>query len=95
MTTEALICGHCGSIRNREMTPDGLKNFPITQPLTEAERRTVAFICGGMTNREVAVEMQTSEQMVKNRLRTIYNKTGMGHRGELITRVWKFVYEGR
>ena len=96
MTLRPLICETCGSIRDRKMTLEGLKAFPLgpKPSLNEAERQTIVLACNGMTNKEVASEMHTSEQVVKNRLRVIYAKTGTRHKGELITRMWKFIYEG-
>jgi DNA-binding CsgD family transcriptional regulator len=45
-------------------------------------------------NKEVACQMDTSEQVIKNRMRDIYGKIGANRRGELISRVLRFAYEG-
>jgi DNA-binding CsgD family transcriptional regulator len=69
------------------MTVDVLAAFPTARPLTAVERRTIVLVCNGLTNKEVACEMDTSEQVIKNRMRDIYGKTGANRRGELISRV--------
>jgi DNA-binding CsgD family transcriptional regulator len=76
------------------MTVDVLGSFPAIRPLTAVERRTIVLVCHGLTNKEVACEMDTSEQVVKNRMRDIYGKIGANRRGELIFRVLRFAYEG-
>lgn len=81
-------------MRIMNMTVDVLASFPTARPLTAVERRTIVLVCNGLTNKEVACQMDTSEQVVKNRMRDIYGKIGANRRGELISRVLRFAYEG-
>ena len=51
--------------------------------LNHRELQIVGYIVRGCKNREVAEEIGTKEQVVKNYLRTIYDKTGVSDRLEL------------
>jgi DNA-binding NarL/FixJ family response regulator len=60
--------------------PAGLK----TQPkFSEKELSIIACITRGMRNKEIAHEIGTSEQVIKNYLRKIYEKLGVSDRLEL------------
>jgi DNA-binding CsgD family transcriptional regulator len=45
--------------------------------------RIVALIVQGCKNREIATRLKTTEQVIKNYLRSIYDKTGVSDRLEL------------
>jgi len=45
--------------------------------------RIVALIVQGCKNREIAIRLKTTEQVIKNYLRSIYDKTGVSDRLEL------------
>jgi DNA-binding NarL/FixJ family response regulator len=51
--------------------------------LSPKEMDVVALIVEGYKNREIALRLKTSEQVVKNHLRLIYDKTGVSDRLEL------------
>jgi DNA-binding NarL/FixJ family response regulator len=51
--------------------------------LNHRELQIVGYIVRGCKNREIADEIGTKEQVVKNYLRTIYDKTGVSDRLEL------------
>jgi len=51
--------------------------------LTPKELQIVALISEGCKNREIATQLGTKEQVVKNYLRSIYSKTGVSDRLEL------------
>ncbi len=51
--------------------------------LTPKEMRIVALIAQGCKNREIAIRLKTTEQVIKNYLRSIYDKTGVSDRLEL------------
>ncbi len=51
--------------------------------LTPRELQIVGFVVQGYKNRQVADEIGTGEQVVKNYLRSIYDKTGSSDRLEL------------
>jgi DNA-binding NarL/FixJ family response regulator len=56
----------------------------------ERERRVIELVAQGLKNKEVATEIGTTEHVVKNYLRTIYDKLGLWNRVELA--LW---YEAR
>ena len=57
---------------------------PRSQPrLTEKELAIIACITRGMRNKEIAYQVGTTEQVVKNYLRKIYDKLGVSDRLEL------------
>jgi len=55
----------------------------VLDRLTPKEMRIVALIVRGYRNRGIASRLKTSEQVIKNYLRSIFNKTGVGDRLEL------------
>lgn len=55
----------------------------VRDRLTPKEMRIVALIVQGCKNREIAARLKTTEQVVKNYLRSIYDKTGVSDRLEL------------
>jgi len=57
---------------------------------TERERRIIALVAQGLKNSEVAQAVGTTEHVVKNYLRDIYDKLGLWNRVELA--LW---YEAR
>jgi DNA-binding NarL/FixJ family response regulator len=57
---------------------------PRLQPrLTEKELAIIACITRGMRNKEIAYQIGTTEQVVKNYLRKVYDKLGVADRLEL------------
>lgn len=55
----------------------------VRDRLTPKEMRIVALIAQGCKNREIATRLKTTEQVIKNYLRSIYDKTGVSDRLEL------------
>lgn len=55
----------------------------ICQMLSHRELQIVGFVVQGWKNRQIAEEIGTTEQVVKNYLRSIYDKTGSSDRLEL------------
>jgi DNA-binding NarL/FixJ family response regulator len=53
------------------------------QRLTPRELQIVALICEGLKNKQIAHQLGTKEQVVKNYLRSIYMKAGVSDRLEL------------
>ncbi len=47
------------------------------------EQRVIELVAQGLKNKEVATEIGTTEHVVKNYLRTIYDKLGLWNRVEL------------
>jgi two-component system, NarL family, nitrate/nitrite response regulator NarL len=56
---------------------------PSRVRLTPKELRIVALLTQGMKNKEIARQVGTSEQVVKNYLRKVYDKLGVSDRLEL------------
>jgi DNA-binding NarL/FixJ family response regulator len=54
------------------------------------EQRIIELVARGLTNQDVAGELGTTEYVIKNHLRTIYDKLGLWNRVELA--LW---YEAR
>jgi DNA-binding NarL/FixJ family response regulator len=61
-------------IRQGNDEPDELRN------LTDQERRILAFIAEGMTNREIAGKMFLAEKTVKNYVSSLLAKLGLERR---------------
>ena len=55
----------------------------VRQRLSDRELRIIAAIVQGYKNREIAEQLFTSEQVVKNALRNIFDKIGVSDRLEL------------
>ena len=58
--------------------------------LAEREYRVIALVAAGLKNKEVADVIGTTEHVIKNYLRVIYDKLGLWNRVELA--LW---YESR
>jgi DNA-binding NarL/FixJ family response regulator len=63
-------------------TPDRV-GMKVLERLTPKELQIVALISEGCKNKEIAAQLGTKEQVVKNYLRSIYDKTGVSDRLEL------------
>jgi DNA-binding NarL/FixJ family response regulator len=57
---------------------------------SDREQRVIELVARGLKNKEVADEIGTTEHVIKNYLRTIYDKLGLWNRVELA--LW---YEAR
>lgn len=57
---------------------------------SQREQRVIELVAQGLKNRDVAQEIGTTEHVVKNYLRVIYDKLGLWNRVELA--LW---YEAR
>lgn len=55
----------------------------VRDRLTPKELRIVALIVQGYKNKEIALQLGTTEQVVKNYLRNVYDKIGVSDRLEL------------
>ncbi len=55
----------------------------VRDRLTPKEMQIVALIVQGCKNKEIALQLGTKEQVIKNYLRAIYDKTGVSDRLEL------------
>jgi len=66
-----------------ESPVDDMVGTRVRDRLTPKEMRIVALIVQGCKNREIATRLKTTEQVIKNYLRSIYDKTGVSDRLEL------------
>ena len=66
-----------------ESPEDDMVGTRVRDRLTPKEMRIVALIVQGCKNREIALRLKTTEQVIKNYLRSIYDKTGVSDRLEL------------
>ena len=55
----------------------------VRDRLSEKELRIIAAVVRGYKNREIAMQLYTTEQVVKNALRQIFDKIGVSDRLEL------------
>ncbi len=62
---------------------DDLVGARVQKRLTGRELRIIAAIVQGYKNREIAEQLSTTEQVIKNALRTIFDKIGVSDRLEL------------
>jgi DNA-binding NarL/FixJ family response regulator len=93
VTSSSLVeCVHCVAAGNvwlppQIMQPDSpeedMVGTRVRDRLTPKEMRIVALIVQGCKNREIATRLKTTEQVIKNYLRSIYDKTGVSDRLEL------------
>ena len=63
-------------------TPDSV-GARVRDRLTPKEMQIVALIVQGCKNKDIALQLNTKEQVIKNYLRAIYDKTGVSDRLEL------------
>jgi len=52
-------------------------------PLSQREREIVSLVAQGFKNKEIAQQLGTTEQVIKNYLRNVYDKIGVSDRLEL------------
>jgi DNA-binding NarL/FixJ family response regulator len=65
------------------MTAADLVGARVRDRLTPKEMQIVALIVQGCKNKDIAAQLNTKEQVIKNYLRGIYDKTGVSDRLEL------------
>lgn len=74
-------------IQMQQMAPEEAENdmvgTRVRDRLTPKELRIVALIVQGYKNKDIATELGTTEQVIKNYLRNIYDKIGVSDRLEL------------
>ena len=66
--------------RSQNDAPTGLRTRPR---LSTKELAVTIYVTQGMRNKEIATQLGTSEQVIKNYLRKIYDKLGVSDRLEL------------
>jgi DNA-binding NarL/FixJ family response regulator len=68
---------------NSELMEEDAVGARVRDRLTSKEMKIVALITQGCKNKEIAIRLGTTEQVVKNYLRSVYDKTGVSDRLEL------------
>jgi len=66
-----------------EATENDIIGARVRDRLTPKELRIVALIVQGFKNKEIATQLGTTEQVIKNYLRNVYDKIGVSDRLEL------------
>jgi DNA-binding NarL/FixJ family response regulator len=67
----------------RELADNDMVGTRVRDRLTPKELRIVALIVQGYKNKEIASQLGTTEQVIKNYLRNVYDKIGVSDRLEL------------
>lgn len=70
-------------LMQHESPEEDMVGTRVRDRLTPKEMRIVALIVQGCKNREIAFRLKTTEQVIKNYLRSVYDKTGVSDRLEL------------
>jgi len=52
--------------------------------LTQGEKRVAALLAEGLSNKEIASQLDLSEATIKNHVASIYRRTGLRGRGRFI-----------
>ena len=68
---------------SKDAEPEDLVGARVRDRLTPKEMKIVALIVQGCKNKEIGMRLGTTEQVIKNYLRSIYDKTGVSDRLEL------------
>jgi DNA-binding NarL/FixJ family response regulator len=63
---------------------EDLVGIRVRDRLSEKELRIIALVVRGHKNRDIASQTETSEQVVKNSIRAIFDKIGVSDRLELV-----------
>jgi len=71
------------SVPSKETIDSDLVGARVRDRLTAKELRIVALIVQGYKNKEIASRLGTTEQVIKNYLRNVYDKIGVSDRLEL------------
>jgi DNA-binding NarL/FixJ family response regulator len=67
----------------REVADNDMVGARVRDRLTPKELRIIALIVQGYKNKEIATQLGTTEQVIKNYLRNVYDKIGVSDRLEL------------
>ena len=74
-------CVHRATVKSMP-APDRV-GARVLERLTPKELQIISLVTEGAKNKEIATQLGTKEQVVKNYLRSIYDKTGVSDRLEL------------
>lgn len=68
----------------RQLVSAATEPEPPTLRLTERERKILRYLIEGLANKEIAAELQVSESAVKAALQTLFSKTEVRTRTQLV-----------
>ncbi|MGH9524779.1 MAG: LuxR C-terminal-related transcriptional regulator [Terriglobales bacterium] len=68
---------------SQDLTENDMVGVRVRDRLTPKELRIVALVVQGYKNKDIATELGTTEQVIKNYLRNVYDKIGVSDRLEL------------
>jgi DNA-binding NarL/FixJ family response regulator len=68
---------------SKDAEPEDFVGARVRDRLTPKEMKIVALIVQGFKNKEIGLRLRTTEQGIKNCLRSVYDKTGVSDRLEL------------
>jgi DNA-binding NarL/FixJ family response regulator len=71
------------TVESKETAENDLVGARVRDRLTAKELKIVALIVQGYKNKEIATQLGTTEQVIKNYLRNVYDKIGVSDRLEL------------
>jgi DNA-binding NarL/FixJ family response regulator len=71
------------TVESKETAENDLVGARVRDRLTAKELKIVALIVQGYKNKEIASQLGTTEQVIKNYLRNVYDKIGVSDRLEL------------
>src|SRR5579872_2453826 len=74
--------------------PEGLRESGQAPKFNERQRKVLRFVLEGLSNKEIAGQLQISESYVKSILQSLFQQTGVRTRGQLV-RVALENYEGQ
>jgi two-component system nitrate/nitrite response regulator NarL len=64
--------------------PDGLREAGQAPKFNERQRKVLRFVLEGLSNKEIAGQLQISESYVKSILQSLFQQTGVRTRGQLV-----------
>ena len=74
-----------GAIRSLvAVTNETREQQPMSQSLTNRQREVLSCILDGLTNKEIAVKVQTSETSIKGVIQDLFRKAGVRTRSQLV-----------
>jgi DNA-binding NarL/FixJ family response regulator len=70
--------------RNLAGEEQGAKQADAGPRFNERQRKVLRFVLEGLSNKEIATQLQISESYVKAILQSLFEKTGVRTRGQLV-----------
>lgn len=72
------------SLLQRALSYEEEENAIATTALSERDKKVLSFVFEGLSNKEIASRLQSSESAVKRSLRQLFQKTGVRTRSQLV-----------